>query len=108
MQRAVNERELRDTAVVFAIDAAAIGDPRSSVSSEYQTERLASRILMIKYGLIRIASEKNVNAVRSVAGDPDVAFGISRHSLYSDGAVVVTAISRELHACLLNSRNVAV
>jgi hypothetical protein len=68
MQHAVNERELRDTARVLAVNAAAISDPRRSVGSEYDTEWLASIILLIKYGLIRIAAEKNVNTVGSIAG----------------------------------------
>jgi len=58
MQHAVNERELRDAARVLAVNAAAIGDPRGSVGSECDTERLASIILLIKYRLIRIAARK--------------------------------------------------
>ena len=98
LQRAVNERELRETARVLAIDAAAIGDPRGSVGSEYETEWLASRILLIKCGLIRIATEKNVNAVRSIAGDPDVTLRVSCHSLFSNRDALVTAISRQRYA----------
>src|SRR6266550_9122035 len=98
MQHAVNERELRDAARVLAVNAAAIGDPRGSVGSECDTERLASIILLVKYGLIRIAAEKNVNAVGSIAGDPDVALGVRRHSLYSDGTALVTSGSRDRYA----------
>src|SRR5437867_3021005 len=55
-------------------------------------------ILLKKYGLIRIAAEKNVNAVGSIAADPDVALGVSRHSLYSDRAALVAIASRERYA----------